>query len=173
MRQAAVLFVALFSLSIFLSGCASSQMQVRQPFETKLGSYSNFMFYTESAVADDVTEEITWLETEVISRVNELNLFSKTELGKGTGSPSGTLLVKAVIKEINKVSGVERFFLGAFAGNAALVTEITFSDGNTGKTLGVFDLSGESGTSGVSGGTDAAIIEVAQGIADLISQNYK
>jgi len=163
--------VLLISAFLFIS-CASSELLTKKPLETKLNQYSNFVFFAETNVAEDVTEEITDLEVTVMDRVKELNLFASTELGDSTNAKEGSLIVKAIITDINKVSGLTRFLIGAFAGQASMTIDVSFIDAKTGNSIGEFSIKGESGGTGVSGGTSEAIEMTADKIAEVISQNY-
>ena len=167
------IIIALFSIIviIFFSGCGGSSMTVQQPIEKSLTPFSNFLFYCESNVAEDVTEEITELEAEVAKEVKTLAVFDSIMLGDTEEVTDGTLKVKATIQQIDKVSGAERFFLGAFAGSASMTIDVLFSDAATGETLGAFSITGESGGTGLSGGTSEAITETAIAIRDLIKEN--
>lgn len=162
----------LLTLVAIIVGCASSELVVRKPLETKLNQYSKFIFNAESNVTEDVAEEIASLEELAINRVIELNLFKTTELGSGENADDGSLVVKAVITEINKVSGLTRFLIGAFAGKASMTIDITFHDAKTGVLLGEYDITGKSGGTGYAGGTNEAISMAVDKIAEVLSQNY-
>jgi hypothetical protein len=173
-RLRTVKAVGLIALQVFLSGCAArSQLVSVQPVVTDLGTYSSVVLWVQSGVADDVEQEMSDLEGLTLSRIKALNLVEDVQLGEGIGGQPGTLIVKATISEMKKVSGTRRVLLGAFAGRASMTTEILLVDAATGKTLGSFSVTGQSGGAGVSGGTSDAVQKAAQGIADIIAQNYK
>lgn len=172
MKKYSVMLISTFLFTFFLIGCASSVLLIRKPLETKLNQYSNFIFSAETSVAEDVNEEITDLEVTVINRVKGLNLFKSTELGDGKNAKEGSLIIKAVITDINKVSGTARFFLGAFAGKASMTIDVSFIDAKTGNSIGEFNITGKSGGTGYAGGTSEAIEMTADKIAEVISQNY-
>lgn len=164
---------ALLLATMILTSCAGTYMTLRQPFETDLGPFSSFVFSVESNVTDDVTKEMADLEERVLSKVKSLNLFQNVELGDEPEPTQGKLHVTATITHIKKVSGMTRFFLGVFAGKASMTTDVIFLDAATGKAIGSFSVTGESGGTGLSGGTSDAVEKTAEGIAGLISKNYK
>jgi hypothetical protein len=53
-----------------------------------------------------------------------------------------------------------------------MTTEITFLQARTGKELGSYSVTGESGGSAFSGGTSDAVQKTAEGIADVISKSF-
>lgn len=164
-------FIALQAL---LVGCSSrSTMVTVQPLVANLGTYSSVVLSVQSAVTDDVKKEMSDLEGLALSKIKALNLFQNTQLGDGTGAQPGTLIVKASITKIKKVSGTTRFLLGAFAGRASMTTDVLVIDAADGKTLGSYSITGQSGGTGVSGGTSDAVQKAAEGIADILLKNYK
>ncbi len=168
----AVLSSALL-FALFLGGCASSEVLVKKPVETKFNQFSNFVLAVESNVTEEVADEITALEVNVMNRVRGLNLFQTTKLGIDENLPEGTLIVKATITDINKVSGTARFFLGAFAGQASMTINMQFIDGATNNVIGEIDVTGKSGGTGYAGGTNEAIDKAAEAVADVVTQNYE
>ena len=164
--------IVVFILALLFAGCGGSTMEVKQPLEKSLSPFTHFAFSCETNVAEDVTEEITELEERVAEEVKSLALFDSVELGSDKEFPPGTLQVTATIMEIEKVSEGERFLLGAFAGQASMTIDVIFEDAATGETLGSFSITGESGGTGLSGGTSQAIDETATAIRDLIREHY-
>jgi hypothetical protein len=163
--------MALAGFLVVALGCAGSRMATFRPLDTDLRPYSSFAFAVETKVTEDVTMEMTALEEQVILKVKELTLFQAVTLGEPEQPSEATLFVKAVISQIKKVSGSKRFFMGAFAGKASMTTDIFFIDAATGETLGAYSVTGESGGTGVSGGTNEAILKAAEGIAQIISEH--
>jgi hypothetical protein len=49
-----------------------------------------------------------------------------------------------------------------------MTTEIAIVDASTGKTLGSYTVTGESGGSGLSGGTSDAVVKTAEAVAALL-----
>ena len=169
-----LLIAALIVLHIVLAGCTASHKMVSlQPSESDLRSYSAVVLSVESNVADDVQKEMTDLERLAVAKIKALNIFQSVQLGNGERAPAGTLIVKASISKIRKVSGTSRFMTGAFAGRASMTVDITFSDSVTKESIGSYSITGQSGGTGVSGGTSDAVNKAAEGIADLLAKNYK
>ena len=117
-------------------------------------------------------KEITDLEYMVANNIKELNIFQDVTLGDYSETSESTLLVKLSIMKIKKVGGFERFMLGAFAGKASMTTDVVFVDAASGKELGSYSVTGQSGGTGVSGGTSDAVREAAEGVAKVISENF-
>jgi hypothetical protein len=126
-----------------------------------------------SNVAEDVEKERTDLEGLALAKIKALNMFQSVQLGDGAGAQAGTLIATASISKIKKVGGVKRFFMGAFAGRASMTTDIMFVDGESQREIGSYSITGQSGGTGVSGGTSDAVKKAAEGIADLLAKNYK
>jgi hypothetical protein len=173
MKKYALFTIAILLPSFFLLGCASSEMVAKKSFEKKLNNYTTLYFSTESAVTEDVTEEIADFEEHFMSRIKEANLFKDSQLGKGENALEGSVKVKAVITDINKLGGVSRALFGAFAGKASMTVELTFIDSATGNIIGNYEITGKSGGSGVSGGTKDAVEKTAESVVELMTQNYQ
>ena len=156
---------------VLLVGCAGSRMLPIQAFEQKLNTFTVVYFTAESALAEDVSAELTDLEARVAARLEKANLFEKILLAERQTDSARALLVNAVVTNVKKVSGTTRFFAGAFAGKASLTAEVTFSDGESGKTIGSYFVTGESGGTGMSGGTESAVDKTAEAIVKLIKDN--
>lgn len=167
-RQLYILIIILL-----IAGCtASSRMVSVKDLDTDLNIYSSIVISVESYVAEDVTKEITDLEMLVAEKVNEIGLFQNIILADTTDAPENTLLVRLAITQIKKVSSGKRFMLGAFAGRATMTTDILFLDLASGKKLGSYLVTGESGGTGISGDTSDAVKKAAEGVTELISQNF-
>ena len=163
----------LFLVLVSTVGCtAAIQLTPVTPLGTDLHSYSAVVFLAESKVPDDVRNEVGSLQLLTVTKIRALNAFKSVELGDGAGSGSGTLLVKATISSIKKVSSTARFMLGAFAGRASMTMDIVFVDAASGKQLGAYAITGKSGGTGYSGGTSDAVRKAADGIADILAKNY-
>ncbi len=158
---------------IILAGCAGSHLIAVHPFEQKLNPYRAVYFSTESMTVEDINKEIFTLEEQVVTRLKNMAIFEQALLGECENQCEKALNVKAVITGIKKVSGSARFWGGAFAGKASLTADVIFADGVTGDTLGVYTVTGKSGGTGVSGGTESAVKKTAQAITELIYTNYQ
>ena len=174
MKKYSIIIISTFLFGFILIACgASSELSIEKPLETKLNQYSIFIFSAESSVAEDVKEEIIVLEKAVMDRVKDLNLFNSTVFGYGKNANEESLIVRAVITEINKVSGLSRLLIGAFAGSASMTIDVSFIDAKTGNSIAEFNITGESGSTGYSGGTSEAIEMTAEKIAEVISENFE
>lgn len=174
MRCRLIEILIVTALLVMLGGCAAGyKMMPLRPLETDLQSYSSVILSVESDVTEDVQKEITDLEELALAKIKALNIYKSAELGEGTEAGEGTIIVKATIKEIKKVSGFTRFMAGAFAGRASMTTEVSFIDASSKKTLGTYSITGESGGTGMSGGTSDAVKKAAEGIAETLQKNYK
>lgn len=153
-----------------VSGCAARSKAVTlQPLTADMSHYKTAVISVESRVPGDVTKEKSDLEALIASRVKALNRFSSVQLKTGATAPTpGTLGVNVGITHIKKVGGTKRFMLGVAAGRASMTTEITIVDSATGKTLGSYTVTGESGGSGLSGGTSDAVTKTAEAVAALL-----
>ncbi len=165
LRFCFILFL-LFIISI-LTGCAAPEMVIRQTAQIKLNQYTDFYFKTESGIAEDITEELVQLESEVSKKVSALNKFQHFELGIPKETKPNIISAKAVITKINKVSGLATFFIGVFAGREQITIEITFTDAATGKNVCAFTVN--EGSAKISATIDFA----AEKIAETILQNYQ
>ena len=147
----------LFIILLLLISCASSQITPEQPLSTGLNAYKNFVISVEPEVTEDVEKEMSDLTGLVLSKVMALNVFDKVELKSGEDFEENTLLLRIIITDIRKVSSASRFWLGAFAGEARMTNKLLFVDAATNETLGEYSVTGSSGGSGFSGGTNEAI----------------
>jgi len=153
-----------------VSACAARSKSVTlQPLSADMGQYQNVVIAVESRVPGDVTKEKSNLEGLTVSRVKSLNRYSSVQLKTGEVAPTpGTLVVNVGITHLKKVGGTKRFMLGAAAGRASMTTEITLVDASTGKTVGSYTVTGESGGSGLAGGTSDAVTKTAEAVAGLL-----
>jgi hypothetical protein len=156
-----------------LAGCtAKTGMVPIEPLTADLSPYTKVVITTETMVTEDVSQEMTDLEQLTLTKLQELGTFEDIRLGDTEDTAEGTLKVRIVIAKIKKVSGGARFMLGAFAGRASMTTDVFFIDTMSGKELGSYTITGQSGGTGVSGGTSDAVKKTAEGIAKIISENY-
>jgi hypothetical protein len=162
--------VALTAVLFAVSGCAARSKSVTlQPLTADVGQYKNVVIAVESRVPGDVTKEKSDLEGLTVSRVKSLNRYSRVQLKTGDVVPTpGTLVVNVGITHLKKVGGTKRFMLGAAAGRASMTTEITLVDAATGKTVGSYTVTGQSGGSGLAGGTSDAVTKTAEAVAGLL-----
>lgn len=153
-----------------VSGCAARSKSVAlQPVTADMSRYKTVVISVESRVAGDVRKEQSDLDGLIVSRVKALNRYSSVQLKTGeVAATPETLLVNVGITHIKRVGGTKRFMLGAAAGRASMTTEITLVDSSTGKTLGSYTVTGQSGGTGLSGGTSDAVTKTAEAVAGLL-----
>jgi hypothetical protein len=168
-RGAGYSCAALAVAGFVVSGCAARSKAVTlQPLTADMSHYKTVVISVESRVPGDVTKEKADLEGLTVSRVKALNRFSSVQLKTGDMPPTPeTLVVNVGITHLKKVGGTKRFMLGAAAGRASMTTEITLVDA-TGKTLGSYTVIGQSGGSGLAGGTSEAVTKTAEAVAGLL-----
>ncbi|MEJ2637199.1 MAG: DUF4410 domain-containing protein [Calditrichia bacterium] len=162
----------LFFAALILSSCAGNQMVTQHQLEKNLDAYPVLNFAVETSMNENIVNEMAVLRAKVHKKLQDLNLFQNIEFVDKPEPAEGKLLVKATITEIRKVIGAKRFFLGALAGKAAITVDVVFIDIATEEVLGSYTVTGKSGGSGLSGGTEDAIKKTAEAIVELISSNY-
>lgn len=161
---------ALAAAVFAVAGCAARSKSVTlQPITADMGQYKHVVIAVESRVPGDVTKEKSDLEGLTVSRVKGLSRFSSVQLKSGdVPAKPETLVVNVGITHLKKVGGTKRFMLGAAAGRASMTTEITLVDAATGKTIGSYTVTGQSGGSGLAGGTSDAVTKTAEAVAGLL-----
>ena len=166
--------IFLIFLASFM-GCiaARNQMVPNLALDTSLSNYPVCVFSVESQMSQDMNKELSVLKKDIFEKVSNLNIFRSIQFARDCEKAEGCLLVVVSISEIKKVSGVKRFFLGVFAGRAMMKADITFIDAATQETIGSYTITGESGGSGMSGGTGDAIRKTSQAIVEIIQKNYR
>lgn len=169
MVQVAVMAIVI----VLLVTCGGSQMTPIRPFEQRLNPYTAFYFAVVPDIFEDIDREMAELEEQVIQKVNDSAFFIVTQPGKCTTDCNQALNVVAIITDIRKVSSTGRFFGGVFAGKARMAADIYFTDGKTGDTLAIYNVSGKSGGTALAGGTETAVRRTAEEIFELIAGNYR
>ena len=159
-------------LSIALAGCSGTSLTAIRPLEQSLNSYKTLYFSAEPMITEDIDEEIGDLEQRVVSGLNNQSAFERALLGTCTDTCTNALNVVAVITDIRKVSQGSRLFGGAFAGKASMTADVVFLDAVRGDTLAVYSVTGKSGGTGFSGGTESAVSQTAKAIIELIQNHY-
>jgi hypothetical protein len=158
---------------ILVAGCTSTfQMTPKSPLNAKLNNYNKVYLSVESNVTDDVEKELSDLRGLTLSKILSLNAFNKVQLASATDVYNkGSLLLKVTISDVRKVSGANRFMLGAFAGKASMNVYIEFIDALKNKSIGSYTATGSSGGTGYSGGTSDAVKKTVEAIMDVIKNN--
>lgn len=165
--------VFLISVATFMGCAAKSQMVPNLNLDTNLSNYPICVFSVESHVTQDINKELDELKSEIFEKISLLGVFRSIQFASDCEKAEGCLLVVISISDIKKVSGAKRFFLGAFAGRANVKADITFIDAATQETIGSYTVIGESGGTGLSGGTADAIRKTSEAIAKIIKDNYR
>lgn len=158
-------------MAIFTSGCAKSTLLPLHEIDSGAHPYSAVMVSVDAKVAEDVSKEVSDLQGEVISELRKQKRFQEVALldSNNTGE---RLLVKASVIGIRKVGGGARLFLGAFAGEAYLATDVEFVDAATGKSLGAYSIKEQTGSSGYAGTTSESVKKTAKSIAKLAASHF-
>jgi hypothetical protein len=163
----------LISVATFMGCSARRQMVPNLYLNTSLSNYPVCVFSVESHVSEDINKELNELRSEIFKKVSILGVFRSIQFARDCEEAEGCLLVVISISDIKKVSGAKRFFLGAFAGRANMKTDITFIDAAAQETIGSYTVTGESGGTGLSGGTGDAIRKTSEAIVEIIQENYR
>lgn len=155
-----------------LASCAGTTQIEREPVTAALTRYQAIALTVDETVDEDVTEEMKELQERVVAAVESLHSFTKVTAADAATAPQPCLRVEATIKKVRKVSDSARFWSGAFAGKASLTAEVRFLD-EAGTSLGCYEITGTSGSTGFSGGTGDAVANVAKDVASLIARLRK
>ena len=164
-------FICSFLLTSSLA-CSGSKVVLREPLEVDLGPYTSVVVSGESLEGEDMEGEVSYLEQRVIWEIKNLDIFENVLLGTGTEQFENTLHIKLKVSKIRRVNGKSRSLLGAFAGQASVTTDILFVDAASGNPLGSYSVTGKSGGTASSGGTNDAVEKTAEGIAKIVSANF-
>lgn len=158
--------------SIALVGCAGTNLTAILPLEQSLSPYKTLYFSAEPMTTENIDNEIIDLEQRVVSDLNDKVASEWALIGTCTDSCENAILVKAMITDIRKVSSSARFFGGVFAGKASMTADVVFVDAVRKDTVAVYTVTGKSGGTGVSGGTESAVYHTAKAIVELIQSHY-
>ena len=167
------LIVRALACALLMTGCASTQMVTVRPADTNLRTYSKVVLTTTSREGVNAESEALNLEAQVASKIGALSVFPEVVTGDAVASDDGTLLIQIEITQMRRVSKTARFFGGALAGKASLDAEVRFVDATTRRELGTYTVSGKSGGTGMSGGTEAAISRAADAVANIVSEHCR
>ena len=160
-------FAVLVCAFTCVAGCAARGGVITQsPSNVNVGTYSRVAVNVVSGVQEDVTAESARLEGQIVEELRKTRRFGEvgTLAADGNASPPGTLRLTATITEIRKVSGGKRFFAGAFAGRAKVTLKVQLVEAG-GSVIEEQVVSGQSGGTGLSGGTNDALSQAAKAIA--------
>lgn len=159
-------------LAVFLvGGCASvGTLHTTTPMMIKLAQYKTILVRVWSQVPES-TQEVIELETMVIAKLRERNLFEKV-VSDLTSPDAADLRLNLRIVHLKKVSPGARVMLGALAGQAVIVVDAELVDQGTGKSIGNFLAEGKSSGGTVFAGTTTQAIErVVEQIVEFLVKN--
>jgi hypothetical protein len=153
------------------AGCAArGTVATPGPSNVNLSSYSRVAVNVVSGDQEDVAAEAARLEGQIVEEVRKTRRFGAVEtLATDASATPGTLRLTATITEIRKVSGGKRFFAGAFAGRAKVTLKVQLVEAPGGTVIEEQTVSGESGGTGLSGGTNDALSQAAKAIAKWLA----
>jgi hypothetical protein len=147
-------------LPVILIGCASSGVVMNvSPVSTGLSISHDFVVVGTSSALGDVEPQKSLLNALIISGLQQTQKFGRVSGNQIAISPtSGSgIKVNADIKEVYAVSNTARVMVGAFAGQARILVQVTVSDLKSGKQIETFEAEG---TRGWRLETDAADVEI-------------
>lgn len=167
--------VAALPFLLLLAGCISPGYRTApvEPLDPAPRlPYSSVCVHVEPGTAEDVAKELTELGMQISEQIMDLNVVPRVIVGDASAADPDALMIHVSVTQIRKVSGLKRFFLGAFAGKASLTSEVEFSEASTGRHLGTYQITGESGGSGLSGGTGDAVRQTAAAVVEILRDAY-
>jgi hypothetical protein len=126
----------------------------------------------ESNVLEDISQEISDLEIELIDRFRTLDAVTQVSLGGTPGEQEEAIVVRVSVSGIRKVGRARRFFLREMAGRASMMAEVEFIDGDSGIVLGRYEVVGKSGNTECWGVTGDAVEKTAEAILDVMADAY-
>jgi hypothetical protein len=132
------------------------------PVSTSTPVPLDFVLVETSTSLDNLETEKQLLNDMIITGLRETQVFGSVSGDKADAGSGGGIKVYADIKEIKKVSRSARVWVGALAGRARILVQVTVSDLNSGNQIQTFEVEGISGGSARAGTTDEAIQRAAQ-----------
>lgn len=167
------LIVILF-LATMISSCASTgTVKTAQPLSGKLSTsaFKSVEIQTSTLIADSEKEQ-DQLETLIMMRLREADLFEKVSPQGNSLAGQNNLQLKATIAGLNRISPRTRVLLGGLAGRATISVEVELSEKTTGKVIGAFVAEGKSSWGTVFSGTTLEAIERAvEKIVEFVENN--
>lgn len=157
-------------VAFLLNGCASSGIiRSSTPMTESLSNYKAVMVKASSELSDS-SEEVGQLEKLVIDKLREQNKFEVITQSSSSGGSELQLNLKLV--QLVKVSTSRRLMLGAGAGRALASIIGELIDAKTGKSVGKFEIEGQSSEGSIFAGTTSQAIERAsEQIIEHIQKN--
>ena len=153
-------------LLIILIGCASSGVVNNvSPVSTGVPISHDLVIVGTSSALGDVEPQKRLLNALIISGLQETNKFGRVSGNQIAISSNSGIKVNADIKEVDAVSDIARVMVGAFAGQARILVQVTISNVKSGNQLETFEAEGKSSAGTVfAGTTDQAVQRVAEQI---------
>jgi len=122
----------------------------------------------ETVQPREVTKEKSDLEGLTVSRVKAPQpVLERTAQDRDTAPTPETLVVNVGITHLKKVAGISAS-CSARRGPGSMTTEITLVDSSTGSPSAGYTVIGQSGGSGLAGGTSEAVTKTAEAVAGLL-----
>jgi hypothetical protein len=154
-------------LLVSLIGCASSGAVTNiSAASTGLPISRDFVIVETSSALSDVEPQKSLLNALVISGLQQTQKFGRVSGNQTAIKPTSGIKVNVDIKEVNAVSDVARVMVGAFAGQASILVQVTITDVKSGNQIRTFEAEGKSSAGyAFAGTTDQAVQRVAEQIA--------
>ena len=171
-RRAALAALVLTCCAVVM-GCGYGKNFPVEPLQQSLTAYKQVFFSAQTGLAEDISKQITYMEERTVKKLNGTKLFQEVAVGDCKVNCDGTLMVKADITDIKKVSEGARFFLGMFAGSAWIKAKVSLIEASTARVIGTYDVEGNSGSSGFSGGTNSAVNKAVDEIIKIVKENCR
>jgi len=117
-------------------------------------------------------EEVLQVEAAVIGYLQDAELFDEVFSQRDFPDAKSDLQLTAEITWLKRVSGGDRFWLGALAGRAMISVDVEFIETSSGNVIGAFVADGKSsGGTAFAGTTQEAIDRVIEKIDEFIEVN--
>jgi len=146
-----IMAVLLFVVAVCY-GCASGSITGATRPTVDLGTFKT-VAVTVKSVGDVKDEESRELKEDIVKCLQED--------GKWIPAETGHLTINVTMTEMSRVSTAARLLVGAFAGKAKCKADISLIDAK-GTVVSSFSVEGQSGGTGLSGGTGSAISDAAR-----------
>jgi Domain of unknown function (DUF4410) len=161
-----VRFLFACALLVIVVGCASSGTVTNiSAASTGVPISRDIAIVEATSALTDVEPQKSLLNALVISGLQQTQRFGRVSGNQIAIKPTSGIKVSADIKQVNAVSDVARVMVGAFAGQAQIVVQVTVSDLKSGNQIGTFEAEGKSSAgTAFAGTTDQAVQRVAEQI---------